>query len=351
MKLLQVEAMMMRDDPATGRPKTAEPKIAEPKIAEPKTAEPMNSPGQSVPSTTVPSRPGDPVMSHGAEPADTRSRPRIGVALSGGGARGLAHAAVVSAFDELGLRPAAISGASIGALVGVGWAAGLSGTEIADLARARFADSRTLFSSLWQLRPQKLGDLFGPNAMVSLDPERVVDLVLPGVVPETLEALPVPFTAIATDFYGCKEVRLSQGPLRPAIAASIALPGVFRAVNHEGRVLLDGGFTNPMPFDALPRALDFVVAVDVIGGPGATGEERALPGMADAMFGASQIMMQAIVAEKLKHRRRPDLVVRPDIHRFRVLDFLKTSEVLAAAEPVKDEVKRAVERALEHRAA
>ncbi|WP_334176950.1 patatin-like phospholipase family protein [Pseudoxanthobacter sp.] len=273
---------------------------------------------------------------------------RIGVALSGGGARGLAHAAVISAFDEMGLKPAAIAGASIGALVGAGWAGGLTGSDIAELARARFADSRALIASLWQLRPQRLSDLFGANAMVSLDAGRVIDLVLPGTLPEAIEDLPVRFTAIGTDFYGWNEVRFSAGPLKPALAASIALPAVFRTVSHEGRVLMDGGFSNPLPFDALPRAVDFVVAVDVVGGPQPDAERRQ-PGPTEALFGASQIMMQALITEKLKHRRAPDLVVRPDINRFRVLDFLKAGEVLAAARPVTEAVRRALEAALEAR--
>lgn len=306
-------------------PRTAMPRTSTPRTAPPQTEHAGNTAPEAAPDGL-----------------------RIGVALSGGGARGLAHAAVISAFDEMGLKPAAIAGASIGALVGAGWAGGMTGADIADIARARFADSRTLIASLWQLRPQRLSDLFGANAMVSLDSARVIDLVLPPDLPDLIEDLPVRFTAIGTDFYGWSEVRFSAGPLKPALAASIALPAVFRTVQHEGRVLMDGGFSNPLPFDALPKALDFVVAVDVVGGPQSDAERR-MPGPAEALFGASQIMMQALIAEKLKHRRTPDLVVRPDINRFRVLDFLKAEEVLAAARPVTDAVKQAIEAALEAR--
>lgn len=273
---------------------------------------------------------------------------KIGLALSGGGARGLGHAAAIAALDDLGIRPAAIAGSSIGALMGVGTAAGITGRDLAALAAAHFLDRRTFLGKLWQLRPPRFLDLFGPSGSL-IQPERIVDLVLPDHLPETFEGLSIPFTAVAADYYGWREVRLAAGDLRSAIAGSIAIPGLFRPVTRDDVVLVDGSIVNPMPFDVLPDDLDLVIAVDVVNGPSRRGK-RLIPPPRRALFGSIQILMQAVVQEKLR-RRQPDVVLRPDINRFGVLDFLKAREILAAAEPLRESAKRTIGEAIEARLA
>ncbi len=232
--------------------------------------------------------------------------------------------------------------------MGVGTAAGITGRELAALAAAHFLDRRTFLGKLWQLRPPRFLDLFGPSGSL-IQPERIVDLVLPDHLPETFEGLGIPFTAVAADYYGWREVRLTAGDLRSAIAGSIAIPGLFRPVMRDDVVLVDGSIVNPMPFDVLPEDLDLVIAVDVVNGPSRRGK-RLIPPPRRALFGSIQILMQAVVQEKLR-RRQPDVVLRPDINRFGVLDFLKAREILAAAEPLRESAKRTIAAAIEARLA
>jgi NTE family protein len=262
--------------------------------------------------------------------------PRIGLALGGGGARGLSHIHVLEALDDLGLRPAAIAGTSIGAIFGAAAAAGLSGHEVRELTLAALGRPGDVWGRLWNLRPRSFSDLVGGIPL--FDPEAVLREFLPPEVPDDFTDLAVPFAAVATDFYGVAEIEITAGTLRTAIAASVALPVIFRPVERDGMTLVDGGIVNPLPFDKLPDNVDIVVAVDVIGTP-VRPAKRSAPNASEALFGASQVLMHALVAEKLKSRQ-PDLLFRPPVDHFRVLDFLKVKEILKATASVREDVKR-----------
>ncbi|WP_186386984.1 MULTISPECIES: patatin-like phospholipase family protein [unclassified Stappia] len=270
---------------------------------------------------------------------------RIGLALGGGGARGMAHVPVMEAFDDLGIRPAAIAGTSIGAIFGAAFATGLDGAALREISQATFADRNAVLARLWKLRPRRLGDLFGNPGIMQFNALKVLEQFVGQHIPASFEELQTPLTLIATDFYLCREVRLQQGSLHHAVAASIAIPALFKPVTVEGRIMVDGGLVNPLPFDALPPDMDIVVASDVVGSP-IPRKGRNLPGAGDAVFGATQILMQSIVQEKLKNRQ-PDVLVKPDISGFRVLDFMKTGTILEAAEPMRETVKRQVAAAIE----
>jgi NTE family protein len=268
--------------------------------------------------------------------------PSIGLALGGGGARGLAHIPALEALDELGVKPVHIAGTSIGALMGAGYASGMTGREIRHYAEELLGDTRKLAGKLMELRPQRFSELFERGSMLTgqLDAERIVNLLAPASVPQEFADLVTPLSVIATDFYGWREQVISNGNLRRAVAASLALPIMFRPVAVNGRVLIDGGIVNPLPVDQLADT-DFVIAVDVVGGPEQR-SDRPVPSMAETMFGATQILMQSIIAEKLRHDKT-DILLKPEINQFRVLDFLKVREILKAAEPIKDEMKRQIE--------
>jgi NTE family protein len=270
--------------------------------------------------------------------------PTFALALGGGGARGLAHIAVLEAFDELGVRPVAIAGTSIGAVVGAAYAAGLSGRAIRDHAVRTLRDRAAVMAALIGSRVGRLADIvsgFGNPLLV--DGERLLDRLWPDAVPERFEDLLTPLHVVTTDYYGRAEAVFSEGPLAPAVAASMALPGLIRPVRIGGRLLVDGGAVNPLPFDHLIGRADVIVAVDVTGGP--VPQEARTPTGFDAMFGTLQIMQGAIVAAKLKIYR-PQILVRPAVDRFRVLDFLDARAILSAAAPAKDELKREIERHL-----
>ena len=175
----------------------------------------------------------------------------IGLALGGGGARGIAHIIVLEVFDDLGLKPAAISGTSIGAIMGAAYAAGMSGQEIRERAVDFYSQRRAVLAKLWRARPVQFTDLIrGRFLQTQFDAETVLESFVPGIeiLPETFEGLKIPLKVVACDFYGWCETVLDTGPLRPAIAASIAIPSVFKPVPVHGRMQIDGGAFNPLPF-------------------------------------------------------------------------------------------------------
>jgi NTE family protein len=273
-----------------------------------------------------------------------QSEPSFALALGGGGARGLAHIHVIETFDELGIRPSAIAGSSIGAIMGAGMAAGMHGKDIREHAVMVLANRAEVMDRLWQLRPKGIAGVFA-NAFrfTQFDIERILATFLPKQIPTTFEALQIPLEVTATDFYGQCELDFSEGDLHSAIAASAAIPALFRPVQRDGRILIDGGIYNPVPFDLLEGKADFIVAIDVVGGP--EGDAGRMPGTIDSMFGASQLMMQSIVAMKMK-THPPAIFLRPTVNRFRVMDFLKVNTVLRETVGIKDELKRAIDAAV-----
>lgn len=268
------------------------------------------------------------------------------LALGAGGARGIAHVAVFEALDEMAVRPAAIAGSSIGAVAGALYAAGMTGKAIhrhvIDLAHDRGEAWRRVMLA----RAGTFGDLFGsdPIAAMRLDAEKVVEQFLPDAVPQEFAALTIPLTVVASDLHARREVPFTTGALRQAIAASIALPTLMRPVVVDGRVLIDGGATNPLPFDLLRGRADVIMAVD-ISGP-ADEDRTTVPNVIDSIYATVLVMTSAIINEKLK-RDVPDLLVRPNVGVFRALDFFQASAILRAAEPMKAQIKSGLTALLE----
>jgi len=260
------------------------------------------------------------------------------LALGGGGARGVSHIAVVEALDELGVRPAAIAGTSFGALIGAAYAAGMSGKEIRRYVIGLAHDRSEMLRRVLAARAGSFASLFtrgfGPATL--LDGEKLCAKFLPEAIPEEFSALGIPLTVMASDLHRREQVAFSKGPLKPALAASIALPTLVRPVVVDERILIDGGASNPLPFDQLRGRADVIVAVDVSGEPSET--RRDIPNPWECMFTTVLVMGNAITTEKLKHGA-PDLVIRPKVGIFRTLDFLQASAILRAAEPAKAELK------------
>ena len=260
------------------------------------------------------------------------------LALGSGGARGLAHIAVIEALDELGVKPTAIAGASLGALIAAAYAAGMRGKDIRHHV-IRFAhDRRETMRRLVQARAGRLADLFSGavSQVTQMDAEKFCAHFLPDAIPVEFAALAIPLTVITTDLHRRAELPIASGPLRPALAASIAFPGLFRPVMLGERILVDGGATNPLPFDQLAGRADIIVAVDVFGLPAA--DRTDLPGAWESVFTTLLIMGSTIVAAKHK-KAAPDLVIRPNVAIFRMLDFYQASAIIRTAELVKPEIR------------
>ena len=271
--------------------------------------------------------------------------PRVGLALGGGAAKGIAHIAMIEALDDLGVKPAVIAGTSIGAIIGANYAAGMTGREMRAFALRLFANRTELLRQIASRWPGSIGTLWNPFTPALLNGEALVEILMPETLPLDFDRLSIPFVAVATDFYAQEQVLFEKGPLLPAIAASSALPALMTPVEHEGRVLIDGGFVNPTPFDILYERADITVAIDVTGTT-RTRHPKKLPNSLEVSIGAAQITLASIVKEKLK-TGGPDVLVRPAVNQFAAMDFFKAAEILEAAEPAKDELKRKFEAAME----
>jgi len=165
----------------------------------------------------------------------------IALVLGGGGARGLAHIGVLRWLEDKSVPLDAIVGTSIGALIGGLYAAG---TGVAEMeAVLRKTDKLTVAKII---RP-------GFSASGIIDNDRVRKFLKSFVADVTIEKLPLPFRAVATDLISGEEIVFDKGPLAEAILASIAIPALFRPVYHNGRYLVDGGLSNPLPVSIARR--------------------------------------------------------------------------------------------------
>ena len=282
------------------------------------------------------------------------TRRSIALALGGGGARGIAHILALEAFDELGIKPTSIAGTSMGAIYGASYAAGLSAKLIRAHTEEMLSQRFDMIRQIYAARAAPVTRLlsFMPMRNALLDAGALLEAVLPSGVPRTFEALAIPLKTIACDFYAQAEVVHSSGDLRPAVAASMALPVVFAPVMIDGRAYVDGGFVNPLPFDVIADDAHITVAIDVAGGNPDThtalvplDKTRAAPSAFDVLAASSQILQRAIVREKLRYRQ-PDILISCPVGDYTVVDFHKWRDVLAASAPIKDQLKRQLDRVL-----
>ena len=274
------------------------------------------------------------------------STPSIGLALGGGSARGLAHIPMLEVFDELGIKPKVIAGCSIGSLVGAAYAGGMSAAEIR--ARAEMLLANRIGAMRYAFGEKRLNpfDLVALKGLASLhlQGETLAGLVLPETLPKLIEELPIPFKVIATDFDTMEERVLETGPLVKAVAASIAIPGVILGPEYDGHCYVDGGVTNPVPFDHVREGVDIVVAVDVTGRPrAADGASRSNMELA---VGSLLILFHQVAALR-RAINPPDIYIRPAIDGFAGGDFFRIREVMEQAATAKDQLKRELERRIE----
>ena len=192
-------------------------------------------------------------------------RPSVAIALGGGGARGIAHVIALEALDEMGIRPIAVAGTSMGAVIGAAYAAGLGARAIRAHVMRVLRNRSDVMGKLLRARVGRFSDLVlrGRGNPVLLDPEIFLELFWPAGMPEFFDDLAIKTFVVATNYSDCNEIVFSSGPLRPAVAGSMAIPGLFRPVESGDRVLIDGGAVNPLPYDLLFGDADIIIAIDV----------------------------------------------------------------------------------------
>ena len=276
---------------------------------------------------------------------DRRQEPRVGLALGGGGAKGLAHILMLESLDNQGVRPALIAGTSIGAIIGTLYAAGLSGGEIHALIEQFFVDRNAADHSLFAM-PKSLRwldfidpALSGGGLLDSTDFIEYLGEVLPV---RHFRDLEIPLRVVAAELLTGKQVVIDSGDLLPALQASMAVPGVFPPVMWSNRLLVDGGVANPLPYDLLEADTDIVIAIDVSGDRDLEdGETLSSLGVLLQSF---HNMGRNILVEKLK-QRRPTVYIRPDIRNVQVLEFYKAQQVFEQARPAQQQFVRELTRA------
>jgi len=197
---------------------------------------------------------------------------------------------------------------------------------------------------LFAARVGKLADLWsgGLGNPLLVDGEALVDAFLPRPLPARFEDLMLPFTAVTTDFYNLGRVDCASGPLRPAVAASMAVPWLVRPVLIGDRVLVDGGAIDPLPIRDGTPPCDLTLAVDVSGGVKTPGETK-LPSPLEAMLGLSQVMQTALTEARIASAPPGVQVLRAPVQDFRLLDFFAAKQILAAAEPLRGQVRSLID--------
>ena len=269
-------------------------------------------------------------------PPDGASRtPTIGLALGAGGARGLAHILVLEVLDEIGLKPKLIAGTSIGALIGAAYAIGMPAYRIRAVVEETLGNRIDLVRQVFAARSDPVQRLLGflPLRSSMLQPEILLERLAPELDKVSMSDLAIPLKIVATDLVKRQPVVIDSGPVRRAVAASIAIPLIFSPVADGERLLVDGGLVNPLPFDLVADEADITVAVDVSGAAGGS-RLGARPAAIEVLVQSLQIMERTITRHKLE-LRKPDIHLDVDVGAFGILEFWRAEEILAAARPIK----------------
>ncbi|AJY46557.1 patatin-like phospholipase family protein [Martelella endophytica] len=261
------------------------------------------------------------------------------LALGGGAAKAFAHIPYLESLDSLGIRPKQVAGTSMGSILGALYCSGMSGQQIREYTLDLFSERQSLFKRLLIDSGDTWGSLVNLFRPAVIEPEVLLAAALPLDFPADFADLGIPLTVVATDFYDQAEYVMRSGPLLSAIAASSALPVLLTPVQRDGRVLIDGGFVNPTPFDLLDNAAYATIAIDVTG----TTTERSddIPSSFETWAGSLAITQHSIVMEKLKYAR-PDLFIAPAVGSFSPMDFFAIEDILVAADREQDAFKRRV---------
>lgn len=259
--------------------------------------------------------------------------PRFGLALGGGGIRGLAHIGVLKALEEEGLRPSLLSGTSMGGLIAALYASGMSAWQLE--AEALRASRPTRLMRLIELRPPRRGLLRTGGVRAYLE----------GLLGKGLDfaSLRIPTVLTAVDLEAAEEILLGEGAVLEAVMATMAVPSLFEPVRLGNRILVDGGVLNNVPASVVRRmGAEVVVAVDVGSGlglsspdkkPNLAGLAALLPQIAIDLLQTEGIMVSAITAERLR-RARPEVLIRPSLPPgvTSFTGFDRTEEILLAGQ-------------------
>ena len=257
----------------------------------------------------------------------SKSPKKVGLALSGGAARGLAHVGVVSVLHKEGIPIDMIAGTSAGAIIGAVYALDR------DIERMR----RHALDPSWKKRAPMIDPSFPKTGFIKGKKiEKLLESILGGNI--NFEDLQIPFACVATDIQTGEEIIINSGSVSEAIRASISLPGIFTLIKHEGRYLVDGGLTTPVPVEVVRQmGADFIIAVNV--NPdvsGRIGKSDIQPRKAQKPPNIFQVLIQSVYITTYSLARNSlenaDIVIEPDTADISAGEFRRTPELITLGE-------------------
>jgi len=274
----------------------------------------------------------------------TEERPKIGLVLSGGGAKGLAHIGALKVIEEAGVGIDYIGGTSMGAIIGALYASGYSAAELDSIFRSTNfneliqdnlpRDAKTFYekedSERYALTlPFNNFKVSFPSAISGGQNiyNEMVRLLYHVKDVNEFEKLPIPFFCIATDVETGQEVMLNKGYLPEAILASGTFPSLFEPGEIDGRILIDGGVVNNYPIaEVKAMGADIIIGIDV---------QHALSNR-EALGSATEILLQInnyrTVRAMVEKSKETDIYIQPDIKAFSVIDFDQSNQIIANGE-------------------
>jgi NTE family protein len=285
----------------------------------------------------------------------------VGLALGSGGARGWAHLGVLSVLDDMGVSPGVIAGCSMGALVGAAAAGGVR-AELEDWARGL---TQTKFLGMLDLR-------FAGGGLVA--GREIASVLGQGGLDCEIAALDIPFACVATNLENGREVWLDEGPLLPAVRASVSIPGLFAPQHLGGRWLVDGGLTNPVPISvARAKGAEVIIAVNPNAKPSgrvwvpqpareglwdritaslpealrpeADTDDAPKPQGADVVAASIDMMMEYL--RRTRAAADPaDVTIEVDLSELSTMSFFEAETAIAAGRAAAEEARPRIEAAL-----
>jgi len=310
---------------------------------------PLQAQGQAAPPTAGANSAPATAQAQAQPPAAPGGRPRIGLALSGGGARGLAHVGVIKVLEEMRIPVDCVTGTSMGAIVGGTYAAGRTPQVMEKLVleanwaelfrdappraeiavRRKVDDYKTLFKPEFGVKDGGLALPKGVIAGVSIE-SFFRELAAPATGITDFNKLPIPFRAMATNIETGDSVVLAKGSLPQAMRASMSVPGAIAPVEIDGKLLVDGGIANNLPINqARELCGDVIIAVNI----------STPPLRRDQITSAVSVSAQLInflgkqtVDEQIKSLRTTDVLIAPDLGDISSSTFDRSADAIRIGE-------------------
>ena len=286
------------------------------------------------------------ITSPAALAEDDEARPKVGLVLSGGGARGGAHVGILKALEELDVPIDFIAGTSMGAIIGGFYAAGYDADE-SDRIMAEMDWDKAMTDQPSRkdrtMRKKELESDFLIPYRVGINKGKVqlplgaiegqhLDqifhrILLPVVGVSNFDQLPIPFRAVATDLVTGDEVVLSGGSLPDTLRASMSVPGVFAPVRIGGRLLVDGGMANNLPVNVVrDMGADIVIAVDI---SSPLLKEEQLTSVLNVTEQLSNFLVRRTTEAQIETLGQQDLLIVPELGDFSSADFDKAVDIVS----------------------